>query len=119
MISALKRHHVVSFEKLSREVLEALKEKYPQGIDDYLVKYTPAGHEPFYAVTLETETDVYLIKVKVNIDDAEEIERWLQVEEDAENEQVAGSTSDSSVEGETLPDDNISQYGSDDESSEA
>jgi len=118
MLSALKKRHVVSFEKLSQDILDLLKEKFPQGFDDYLVKYTPAGHEPFYAVTLETETDVYLIKVKVDVDDVEDIERWLQVEEDAENDEVAGS-SEAPVEGDTLPDDNISQYGSDDESSEA
>ena len=59
------------------------------------------------------------MKIKVRTDDLEDIERWLEGEEDAENEQVAGSTADSPVEGETLPDDNIGQYGgSDDDSSE-
>ena len=56
---------------------------------------------------------------KVKIDDADDIERWLEGEEDAENEQVAGSAAVGGDDGGTLPDDNISQYGADDEPQDA
>lgn len=117
-----KKRHVVSQENMSEEVAAAFAEKYPRGFNDYLpdlIKYPKPDGSHFYAVTIEIPDAIYLVKIKVRTDDLEDIERWLEGEEDAENEQVAGSTADSPVEGETLPDDNIGQYGgSDDDSSE-
>jgi len=63
--------------------------------------------------------DVYLVKIQIETDDVEDIERWLEGEEDAENEQVAGTSGGDDTDGNTLPDDNISQYGGDDDSSDA
>ncbi len=121
MIHDTRKRHVVSYENMSEEVAAAFAEKYPRGFNDYLqdlVKYPKPDGTSFYAVTIEIPDAIYLVKIKVRTDDLEDIERWLEGEEDAENEQVAGSAADSPVEGETLPDDNISQYGGDDDSSE-
>ena len=68
---------------------------------------------------IEVPDAIYLVKIKVKIDDADDIERWLEGEEDAENEQVAGATAVGGEEGGPLPDDNISQYGADDEAQNA
>lgn len=116
-----KKHHVVSFENMSDELAAAFDEKYPKGFSDYLpelVKYTKPDGTPFYAVTVEIPDAVYLVKIKVKTDDINDIEKWLEGEEDAETEQVAGAP-DSTGEGDTLPDDNISQYGGDDDSGDA
>lgn len=122
MIKDNKKRHVVSFEKLSEEVLAAFNEKYPGGyqtcIDD-VQKYPKPDGTSFYAVTLELPQDIYLVKVQIQVDDAEEIKRWLESEEVAETEQIAGTGSSSGAESDTLPDDNISDYGSDDDTSEA
>lgn len=117
-----RKRHVVSYENMSAELAAIFAEKYPNGFNDYLndlTKYPKPDGTSFYAVTLETEDAIYLVKIQIKIDDVEDIERWLEGEEDADNEQVAGSAADAPVEGETLPDDNIAQYGSDDDSSEA
>ena len=117
-----RKRHVVSYENMSAEVAAIFAEKYPKGFNDYLAdltKYTKRDGTPFYAVTIETQDSIYLVKIKVKTDDLEDIERWLEGEEDAENEQVAGTTGDTSSEGNTLPDDNISQYGGDDDSADA
>ena len=55
----------------------------------------------------------------VKIDDADDIKNWLEGEEEAENEEVAGTSGSSVDEGATLPDDNISQYGGDDDSADS
>ena len=68
-------------------------------------------------VTVETDDSINLVKIKVKTDDAEALERWLEGEKDAENEDVAGSSADAPADT-TLPDDNISQYGGDDDSAE-
>ncbi|MDD5951118.1 MAG: hypothetical protein PUC53_04505 [Bacteroidales bacterium] len=117
-----RKRHVVSYENMSAEVAAIFAEKYPKGFNDYLAdltKYTKPDGTPFYAVTIETQDSIYLVKIKVRTDDLEDIERWLEGEEDAENEQVAGTTGDAGSEGNTLPDDNISQYGGDDDSADA
>ena len=99
-----KKRHVVSYEKmpLNPELAAAFAEKYPRGFS-----------ESFYAVTVEIPDAIYLVKINVKTDDLEDVERWLEGEEDAENEAVAGGSADASdAAGETLPDDNIAQYGS-------
>ena len=98
----LKKRHVVSFEKMGThpDLAAAFAEKYPK----------PDGTS-FYAVTVETLDAIYLVKINVKTDDMEDVARWLEGEEDAENEAVAGGSADASdAAGETLPDDNISQY---------
>lgn len=116
-----KKHHVVSYENMSDELAAAFEEKYPKGFSDYLpelVKYTKPDGTPFYAVTVEIPDAVYLVKIKVKTDDINDIEKWLEGEEEAEAEQVTGAT-DTSGGDDTLPDDNISQYGGDDDSGDA
>ena len=111
-----KKRHVVSYENMSQELLAAFNEKYPRGYQDFfddLVKYPKPDGTSFYAVTVEIPDAIYLVKIQVKTDDAEDIERWLEGEEDAENRQVAGAGPDNEPEDNTLPDDNISQYGGD------
>lgn len=111
-----KKRHVVSYENMCEAVADAFAEKYPKGFGDYLpdlVRYTKPDGTPFYAVTIETDEGIYLVKIKVKTDNAEALERWLEGEEDAENEEVAGTSGVS--DGSTLPDDNISQYSSGDD----
>lgn len=116
-----RRRHVVSYENMSEEVAALFAEMYPKGFNDYLpdlTKYTKPDGTPFYAVTIETPDSIYLVKIKIKTDDADDIERWLEGEEEAETEQVAGTSAGAGSEGDTLPDDNISQYGGDDDSSD-
>ena len=103
------------------DLAAAFQEKYPRGFNDYLndlVKYPKPDGTTFYAVTVEVPDAIYLVKINVKTDDLEDVARWLEGEEDAENEAVAGGSADASdASGETLPDDNIAQYstGADDE----
>ena len=115
-----KKRHVVRFENMSEELAAAFAEKYPRGFNDYfedLTKYTKPDGTAFYAVTIEIPDAIYLVKIEVKTDDAEDIERWLEGEED-EAATREGASSESDSEGGTLPDDNISQYGSDDDSAD-
>ena len=96
-----KKRHVVSYEKmpLNPELAAAFAEKYPRGFSDYLtdlVKYPKPDGTSFYAVTVEIPDAIYLVKINVKTDDLEDVERWLEGEEDAENEAVAGGSADAS-----------------------
>ena len=115
-----KKRHVVSYENMSAELAAVFNEKYPRGYNDYLddlVKYPKPDGTSFYAVTLEVPDGIYLVKIKVEVDDAEDLERWLEGEEEAKVEQVAGALGSESSGDDTLPDDNIAQYGGGDEDS--
>ena len=104
-----KRRAVCSYENMSDELAAAFAEKYPKGYNDYfpdLVKYDKPDGTNFYAVTVEIPDAIYLVKIKVKTDDAEDIERWLDGDD--------GDDSDGN-EGDSLPDDNISQYSSGDD----
>lgn len=104
-----KKRAVISYENMSEELATAFAEKYPKGFNDYfpdLVKYDKPDGTCFYAVTIEIPTAIYLVKIKVKTDDVEDIERWLDGEE---------SDDDSGNDSDGLPDDNISQYSSDDD----
>lgn len=117
-----KKRHVVSYENMSAELAAAFNEKYPRGFNDYLddlVKYPKPDGTSFYAVTMEFPDSIYLVKIKVKIDDLDDIERWLEGEEDAEAEQVAGTSGSAESGDDTLPDDNIAQYGGDDADTDA
>lgn len=111
-----RKHRIISYEKMSEDVLALFNEAFPEGVNEEDVKrYTKPDGTPFYAVSFETSDTVFLIKVKVKIDDADSIERWLMGEEDTENEQVAGASASSATSDGTLPDDNISEYDSADQ----
>ena len=111
MVMTSKRRAVISYENMSDELAAAFAEKYPKGYADYfpdLVKYDKPDGTCFYAVTVEIPDAIYLVKIQVKTDDAEDLERWLDGED---NDDHDGNDSDS------LPDDNISQYSSGDDDS--
>ena len=73
-----KKRLVVSFKNLPPEVLELVKEKYPKGYSDDVIKVDKGNGDFFYAITLDTDDTSYLIKVDVKVDtEIEEVERQL------------------------------------------
>lgn len=100
-----KKRRVVSYENMDEALKAAFEEKYPKGFNDYLpdlVKYDKPDGSVFYAVTVETDDSIALIKIQIKTDDAADIERWL----DSDDDDDAAGDDDS----DNLPDDNISQY---------
>lgn len=111
MSTVTKRRAVVSYENMSDELAAAFAEKYPKGYSDYfpdLIKYDKPNGTSFYAVTVEIPDAIYLVKIHVKTDDAEDLERWLDGDD--------GDDHDGN-DGESLPDDNISQYSNGDDDS--
>lgn len=111
--SSQKKRAVVSYENMSEELAAAFAEKYPKGFSDYLpdlLKYDKPDGTSFYAVTVEIPSAIYLVKLKVKTDDAEDIERWLDGDEED-----GDSVGEGAGEGGDLPDDNIAQYASSDD----
>ena len=73
-----------------------------------------AAEQKLEAVTVETDDEICLVKIKVKTDDPEALERWLERGDDEDVDEGSSAEGDN-----PLPDDNISQYGGDDDSQDA
>lgn len=90
--TAPKKRLVVSYKNLKPDVLELVKEKYPKGYSDYVIKVDKGNGEFFYAITLDTEDTSYLIKVDVKIDmNADDVEKDLFGADSSSSEDFAES----------------------------
>ena len=72
-----KKRAVISYENMSEALMDAFKEKYPHGYADYMgdiFKVDKPDGTSFYAVTLEIPDALYLVKIKVKVDDYEDAE---------------------------------------------
>ncbi|MBO4768239.1 MAG: hypothetical protein J5495_01760 [Bacteroidales bacterium] len=85
-----KKRAAISYENMSQELLDAFKEKYPHGYADYLsdiIKVDKPDGSCFYAVSLEVPDAIYLVKIKVKVDDKEDIENGLFKDENEEDDE--------------------------------
>ena len=63
-----KKRLVISYKNCPEEVLLAIKEKYPTGYGDGIIKVEKPNGEFFHAITVDLEDICYLVKVNVKID---------------------------------------------------
>ena len=69
MAPSNKKRSVVSFNNLPLELQEAVKEAYPNGYLDSMIRVDKPNGDFFFAVAYETEEVSYLVKIDVKIDD--------------------------------------------------
>ena len=69
-----KKRLVTSFNNLSQELQDAVKELYPAGFSEAMMRVDKPNGDFFYAVPFETEEISYLVKIDVKIDDVSEEE---------------------------------------------
>lgn len=88
-----KKRVVISFENLSSDLVAALKERYPNGFEDKMIRVDKPNGDFFYGVVLETEDTNYLVKIAVRVDDKaqEEIEKDLFADDDTESDEIKGA----------------------------
>jgi hypothetical protein len=63
-----KKRVVVSYNNMAPELQDALKEKYPKGFTDSMIRIDKGPGDFFYAVVFETDDTNYLVKIDVKID---------------------------------------------------
>lgn len=69
-----KKRLVTSFNNLPQELQDAVKELYPAGFSDAMMRVDKPNGDFFYAVPFETEEVSYLVKIDVKIDEISEEE---------------------------------------------
>lgn len=67
--TAQKKRLVTSYHNLSTELQNELKQLYPNGFSDSMMRIEKPNGDFFYAVPFETEDVNYLVKIDVKIDD--------------------------------------------------
>lgn len=83
-----KKRLVTSFQKLTPEMQEEVKAKYPLGFSDAMMRIDKPNGDFFYAVSYETEEIVYLVKIDVKIDDSDKMEKDLFSNDIVEADQI-------------------------------
>ncbi|MEG1673170.1 MAG: hypothetical protein RRZ83_07005 [Alistipes sp.] len=64
-----KKHIVTSFRNLAPEMQEAVKQRYPLGFSEVMMRVDKPSGDFFYAVPFDTDEIAYLVKIDVKIDD--------------------------------------------------
>lgn len=84
MVKAManKKHLVASFHNLSPELQEEIKQKYPLGFTDAMIRVDKPNGDFFYAVPYDTDEISYLVKIDVKIDDLSEDEEEKEYYDD-------------------------------------
>ena len=84
MVKAManKKHLVASFHNLSPESQEEIKQKYPLGFTDAMIRVDKPNGDFFYAVPYDTDEISYLVKIDVKIDDLSEDEEEKEYYDD-------------------------------------
>ncbi len=81
-----KRRLVTSFQNLTQDIQTAVKEQYPLGYTDAMMRIDKPNGDFFYAVPFETEEIFYLVKIDVKIDDSDALDKELFSEDIKEAE---------------------------------
>ena len=81
-----KKRLVISYKNCPTEVAQAIKEKYPLGYGDAIIKVQKPNGEFFHAITIDFEDVSYLVKVDVKIDHLTEEEFEKQFGSNVEEE---------------------------------
>ena len=81
-----KKRIVVSYKNCTAEVLQAIREKYPFGYGDAIIKVEKPNGDFFHAITVDLEEVSYLVKVNVKIDNLTEEEFEKQFGANTEDE---------------------------------
>jgi hypothetical protein len=92
-----KRKLVVNYKNLTPDLIDLLKQKYPNGFLNHVIKVTKPNNEFFHAITLDTEDASYLIKVNVKID--------TKPKDDDDEKGFFSDSDDIGTDDDTFPDD--------------
>ena len=83
-----KKRLVISYKNCPVDVIQAIKERYPLGYGDAIIKVEKPNGDFFHAITIDFEDVSYLVKVDVKIDNLteEEFEKQFgaNVDEDSD-----------------------------------
>lgn len=63
-----KKKLIISYKNISHEIIEAIKDQYPEGFQIYIKKIEIGPEKFFHAFEVETDDTLYLVKVDVKID---------------------------------------------------
>ena len=67
--STAKKHIVTSYRNLTPEMQDAIREQYPLGFTDAMMRVDKPNGDFFYAVPYDTDEVAYLVKIDVKVDD--------------------------------------------------
>jgi hypothetical protein len=88
---------IKNIDNISDEIKEAIREKYPDGWQNVVVRINKPDNTFFHAITVDHEDTSYMIKVNVKVDSIEELERLENQDDDDhddDDDTIAGGEED-------------------------
>ena len=93
------------FDAMMRELQDAVKEKYPLGFTEAMMRVDKPNGDFFYAVPFDTDEIAYMVKIDVKIDDNaqeeddkdyydDEIKGADEIQDDANSDDGGGDSDD-------------------------
>ncbi|MEA3443553.1 MAG: hypothetical protein U9R19_02375 [Bacteroidota bacterium] len=79
-----KKKLIVSYKKLTLEIQDQIRDKYPGDLINYAKKISMGNNAFFYAIDFDTEEISYLVKIEVDFDktiDSAKMEKVLNAQE--------------------------------------
>lgn len=74
-----KKRLIISYKNITPEIMNAIREQYPEGYLHYIKKIDTGANSFFHAITVETEDTIYLVKIDVKIDKKDALEKEEEV----------------------------------------
>lgn len=92
----VKKRVIKNIDKISDELREAIREKYPDGWHNQVIRVNKGDNTFFHAITVDTEDTSYMIKVNVKVDSIEELEKLENQDDDFQDDDdtIAGGEED-------------------------
>ena len=92
----VKKRVIKNIDNITDEVKEAIREKYPDGWQNQVIRVNKGDNTFFHAITVDTEDTSYMIKVNVKVDSIEELEKLENQDDDYDDDDdtIAGGEED-------------------------
>jgi hypothetical protein len=85
---------ITSIEKISSEVLDAIRKKYPDGWSHHVRRISKPNGEFFHGITIDMGDTSYLIRVNVKVDSKSDLEKEEEKEQDYYEEEARSERTD-------------------------
>ncbi|MCO6495403.1 MAG: DNA primase [Bacteroidetes bacterium] len=108
-----KKRIIIDYSSLPKEILEKLEELYPNGYENDVIKFPNAKGELIYAVRVETDSTIYLVKVSKQI--KEMLEDYDEDEFEDDEKDVSSTLSKDDIPKGVIPDDELEVEDEEDE----
>ncbi|MBX2984368.1 MAG: DNA primase [Bacteroidia bacterium] len=100
-----KKRVIIDYSVLPKDILAKMEELYPDGFENDVIRFPNAKGEFVYAVRVETDTTIYLVKVNKQIQ--EMMEEYDEEDYDNDEKDVSTTLAKNNIPKGVIPDEEL------------